>query len=70
MAPLKLHEYCVMLSPKLPNEREKISNLQCKWNGLYRIEKVPSRSNYVVRKVNTIHTQVVHRVRLKPIIPQ
>ena len=69
-APLKLHEYCVMLSPKLSNEHEKISNLQCKWNGLYRIEKVLSRSNYVVRKVKTVHTQKVHRVRLKPIIPQ
>ena len=68
--PLKLNDYCVMLSPKLSNEHEKISNLQCKWNGLYRIEKVLSRSNYVVRKVNTNHTQIVHRVRLKPIIPQ
>ena len=69
-APLKLHKYCVMLSLKLSNEHEKISNLQCQWNGLYRIEKVLSRSNYVVRKVNTTHTQMVHRTRLKPIISQ
>ena len=68
--PLKLNDYCVILSPKLSNEHEKISNLQCKWNGLYRIEKIFSRSNYVVRKVNTNHTQIVHRVRLKPILPQ
>ena len=53
-APLKLHEYCVMLSRKLSNEQ--FSNLQCKWNGLYRIEKVLSRSNYVVRKIiHSIH---------------
>ena len=69
-APLKLHEYCVTLSPKLSNENKKNSNLQYKWNGLYRIEKDLSRSNYVVRKFNTNHTQIFHRVRLKPMIPQ
>ena len=53
-APLKLHEHCLMLGPKLSNEQ--FSNLQCKWNGLYRIEKVLSRSNYVVRKlIQSIH---------------
>ena len=69
-APLKLHEYCVLLHPKLSNEYEKISNLQCKWSGLYRIKKVLTRSNYLIRKINTLHTQIIHRVRLKPIKPQ
>ena len=68
--PLKLPENCVMLSPKLSTEYEKISNLQCKWNVLYRIEKFFSRSNFVVRKVKTIHTQIVLRVRYKTSIPK
>ena len=39
-APLKLHDYCMLLSPKLSKEHEKISNLECKWTALFRIEKV------------------------------
>ena len=69
-APLKLHDYCMLLSPKLSKEHEKISNLECKWTALFRIEKVLTRSNYLIRRVNTNNTQIVHRVRLKPIKPQ
>ena len=57
-APLKLYEYCVLLHPKLSNEHEKISNLQYKWSGQNRIEKILTRSNYLIRKVNTLHTQL------------
>ena len=68
--PLKVAEYCLLLSPKLSNEHEKISNMQCKWMALYKVEKILTRSNYLIRKVGTNHTQIVHRVRLKPIKPQ
>ena len=44
--------------------------MECKWTGFYRIEKVLTRSNYLIRRVNTNFTQIVHRVRLKPIKPQ
>ena len=57
--------------PKLHHtEHEKISNLECKWTGLFRIEKLFTRSNYLIRKVNTNNTQIVHKVRLRPIKPQ
>ena len=58
-APLKLHDYCMLLSPKLSTEHEKISNLECKWTALFRIEKVLTRSNYLIRRVNTNNTQIV-----------
>ena len=69
-APLKLHYYCMLLSPKFSTEHEKMSNLECKWTALFRIEKVLTRSNYLIRRVNTNNTKIVHRVRLKPIKPQ
>ena len=69
-APLKLHEFCLLLHPQISREREKVGKLQCKWVGVYRVEKVLTSSNYLVRKVNTNFTQIVHRVRLKPFKPQ
>ena len=69
-APLKLYDYGMLLNPKLSTEYEKISNLECKWTGLFRNEKVLTRSNYLIRKLNTNNTQIVDRVRLKPIKPQ
>ena len=40
------------------------------WLPLYRVEKVLTNSNYIVRKVGTNHTQCVHRIRLRSIRPQ
>ena len=37
---------------------------------LYRIEKILTNSNYIIRKVGTIYTQCVHRIRLRPVTPQ
>ena len=50
VAPLKLHDYCKLLSPKFSTEYEKISNSECKWTGLFGIEKILSRSNYLIGK--------------------
>ena len=68
--PLKIAEYCLLFNPKLFDECEKMSNMQCKWMALYKVEKVLTRSNYLIRKIGTNHTQIVHRVRLKSIKPQ
>ena len=43
---------------------------QTRWIPLFRVEKVLTNANYIVRKVNTNFTQCVHRVRLRPIEPQ
>ena len=41
-----------------------------KWLPLYRVETVLTHSNYIIRKTGTNYTQVVHRIRLRPIQPQ
>ena len=40
------------------------------WIPLYRVEKVITNSNYIIRKVGTNYTQCVHRIRLIPVDPQ
>ena len=37
---------------------------------MYRVEKVLTHSNYFIRKIGTLHTQLVHRIRLRKIVPQ
>ena len=39
------------------------------WLPLYRIERVLTISNYLIRKVGTLFTQCVHRIRLRPYTP-
>ena len=41
-----------------------------KWLPLYRVETVLIKSNYIVRRKGTNHTQCVHRIRLRSIQPQ
>ena len=40
------------------------------WLPLYRVEQVLTNSNYIIRKVGTHFTQCVHRIRLRPVVPQ
>ena len=67
--PLTLHEYCLLLNPRLTTQSEFASKSKQIWIPLYRVEKVLTNSNYIVRKVGTHYTQCVHRIRIKPITP-
>ena len=40
------------------------------WIQLYRVEKVLTNSNYILRKMGTNYTQCVYRIRLRPVLPQ
>ena len=43
----------------------------CKiWLSLYKIEKVLTKSNYLISKIGTLYTQCVYRIRLRPITPK
>ena len=43
---------------------------QSRWIPLYRVEKLLTIANYIVRKTNTNYTQCIHRMRLRPVKPQ
>ena len=67
--PLKLHSYCLILNPKLTNQNDFGSKSMNVWLPLYRVEKVLTDSNYLIRKVGTYFTQCIHRIRLRAYSP-
>ena len=68
-APLKVNEYTFLLNPKLTTQSDKVSFHEFKWEGPYKVVKVLSNSNYIIRKLGTYRTQCVHRMRLRPFVP-
>ena len=62
--------YCLLLNPKLMTQSHFASKSLPNWLPLYRIEKILTNSNYIIRKVGTNYTQSVHRIRLRPVTPQ
>ena len=65
--PLALFSYCLLLNPKLMTQSDFASKSLSIWLLLYRIEKILTNSNYIIRKVGTNYTQCVHRIRLRPV---
>ena len=58
-----------LLNPKISTQSEKIPFNSFKWEGPYKVVKVLTQSNYIIRKVGTFKTQCVHRMRLRPFVP-
>ena len=65
--PLALFSYCLLLNPKLMTQSDFASKSLPMWLPLYRIEKLLTNSNYIIRKVGTNYTQCVHRNRLRAV---
>ena len=68
--PLRVHSYCLLLNPTLDTQQQKMNKMQPKWLGIYRVEQQKTNENYLIRRVGTNHTQLVHRIRLRPYEPQ
>ena len=68
--PLKQFSFCLLLNPKLMTQSDFSSKFLPIWLPLYRVEQVLTNSNYIIRKVGTNYTQCVHRIRLRPVVPQ
>ena len=62
-------DYVVILQPKADHQGSKIPFTDFRWIGPYFIEKVLPNNNYLVRKVGTNKTQVLHRMRLRQFTP-
>ena len=65
---LKQADYVFMLQPKADHQRSKIPCTDFRWIGPYIIEKVLPNNNYLVRKIGTKRTQILHRMRLRQFI--
>ena len=68
-APLQEKDYCFVLQPKADNQGSKIPFRDYRWVGLYIVQKTLPNDNYIIRKINTNKTQILHRIRLKKFIP-
>ena len=68
---LKVNEFVFLLDPKYDSQRSKEEFKTFHRKGPYKVMKVLSDSNYIIRKVGTHQTQCVHRMRLlfKPEFP-
>ena len=67
--PLETQNFCLLLNPKLTHQTSFGFKSMQVWLPLYKVEKVLTNSNYLVRKVGTNYTQCVHRIRLRKYEP-
>ena len=68
----KLNEadYLYILQPKADHQSIKIPFTEFHWIGPYIIEKVLPNKNYLIRKIGTNKTQVLHRMRMRQFPPR
>ena len=69
-SPLNEKDYCFILQPKADHQESKIPFRDFRWVGPYLVEKVLPNNNYIVRKLNTNKTQILHRIRLRKYNPE
>ena len=63
-------DYVYILQPKADHQGSKIPFTEVRWIGPYIIEKVLPNNNYLVRKIGTNKTQVLHRIRMRQFTPR
>ena len=68
-APLKENDYCFVLQPKADHQGSKIPFRDYRWVGPFIVQKVLPNENYILRRINTNKTQILHRIRLKKFVP-
>ena len=68
-APLQEKYYCFALQPKADSQGSKIPFRDYRWIGPFMVQKVLPNNNYIVRRLNTTKTQILHRTRLKKFVP-
>ena len=68
-SPLKQNDYCFILQPIADHQGSKIPFREFRWIGPYVIEQALPNENYIVRKLNSNKTQILHRIRLRKYEP-
>ena len=63
--PFKVNDLVFLLDPKYDSQGCKEEFRTFHWKGPFKVMKVLSDSNYIIRKVGTFKTQCIHRIRLK-----
>ena len=66
---LKEKDFCFNLQPKADHQGSKIPFSDYRWVGPYIVQKTLPNDIYIVRKINTNKTQILHRIRLNKFVP-
>ena len=67
---LKEQQYVYVLQPEADHQGSRIPFIDLRWLGAYIVEKALPNINYLVRKLGTNKTQVLHRIRLRSFTPR
>ena len=67
---LRNADYGFILQPNADHQGSKIPFTDFHWIGPFFIEKVLTNNTYLVRKIGTNRTQVIHRLRLRQFTPR
>ena len=67
---LKEADYVYILQPKADHQGSKIPFTEFRWMGPHIVEKALPNNNYLVRKIGTDKTQVLHRMRMRQFTPR
>ena len=67
---LKQSDYVYILQPKADHQGSKIPFTDFRWIGPYIVEKVFPNNKYVVCKIGTNKTQILHTMRLRQFTPR
>ena len=67
---LKEADDVYILQPKADHQGSKIPFKEFRWVGPYVIEKALPKNNYLVRKIGTNTTQLLHRMRMRQFTPR
>ena len=62
---LKKANYVFILQPKADHQGSKVPFTDFRWIGPYIIENVLPNNKYLVRKIGTNKTQILHRMRMR-----
>ena len=65
-----MNEFLFLLDSKYDSQRSKEEFETFHWKGPYKVMKVLSDSNYIMRELGTHQTQCVHRMRLRLFKPE
>ena len=67
---LKQADYVFILQPQADHQGSKVPFTDFRWIGPYTIEKVLPNDKYLVRKIGTNKTQILHQMRLRKFTPR
>ena len=71
VSPLAVDDYCFVLNPKADTQATIIPFRVFNWVGPYKVAEVLP-NNYIIRRIGTNFTLILHRIRLKkfnPVVP-